>query len=151
MADEQFGTEEREQLSRRQVIRRGMVVAGLGAWSAPIIGVALRHARGEGSDSENNTEVVPAQRGQTSSCGGMGSGDPCLPERTVCGTYIAPGGLFRECVCLNDAVTGECGCYSRPIEDCTTRPCPTGSTCVRARSPSGEIFGTCFRPCIEVP
>ncbi len=161
---EQDITESRppSKLSRRQLIRRGMLVGGVALWSAPVVASAgwnrsdsrqdaldrINQQSDEQDDSDDD-DVEPAP---PTSCTGYPAGTcidfVCLGAFTVCGE--GPGGtdcfcdvdVDGNCVCRNDAECDE-------LDTCAANAdCPPGWFCI----PSSCCGGArCAPPCGVTP
>jgi hypothetical protein len=151
-------------LSRRKLIRRGMIAGGVALWSAPVVASAAWSRRGTsqptaeelrkqfGFDDNGDEKDKEEPKGPTGTCIGYPAGTcidfVCLGEFTVCGsgpddtTCFCDIDVTGACVCRNDAECDE-------LDTCgSNADCPAGWFCI----PSSCCGGArCAPPCGVVP
>ena len=144
---------ERAGISRRSLIKKGMIAGGVGVWAVPVVFAVTRND-GSGGQTTVRQEIVPANHGATpTECHTAGSPLGCI-------TFVC-GGTFVECVgnpvgtpapgtpdvCFCDTdISGVCVCVAN--EDCADLQncpnlgapnggCPAGTACVNPFSCCG--------------
>jgi len=164
MADYIDGTSsDKAGVSRRSLIKKGMMAGGVGLWAVPVLAVVTRNGSSEGGSGVAQN-ITPANHGgpAVTSCGVQGSGPGCITfvctspfTFTECvGTPPTPvGGAVTNgpnvCFCDTD-ITGTCRCFANDdcadLVNCTSNAgCPAGTFCVNPFSCCG--VGKCARVC----
>ena len=150
-------------ISRRSLIKKGMIAGGVGLWAVPVVAAVTRNS-GSG-DGAVQHEMVPANHGgaPVANCGVAGSGPGCItfvctgatPTYVECvGTPIGnPQNGPDICFCDTD-IAGNCRCFAN--EDCAdlincpnlgapNGGCPAGFFCVNPFSCC--LVAKCARVC----
>jgi hypothetical protein len=115
--------------SRRELIRRGAILLGVGAWAAPLVQVVRQRGHGGGGDGGSAPEVIGVRQ-VTSEC--------LTCAAVTCGDFIICGtsGVF-DCVCVPSTdvypmaacVCGEAG-FCEDLTPCS-EGCPPGYGCAQ--------------------
>ncbi len=154
-------------ISRRSLIKKGMIAGGVGLWAVPVVAAVTRNGGSDGPAAVDHT-MTPANHGgpAVASCATAGSPAGCItfvctgptPTYTECvGTPPPPigGGVAGPNVCFCDTdVAGNCRCFAN--EDCADLAncpnvaapnggCPAGFFCVNPFSCCG--VAKCARVC----
>jgi hypothetical protein len=130
--------------SRREVIRRGAILLGVGAWAAPLVHVVRQHGDREGGDGARAPEVIGVQQVV----------DPtCATCPTECEDFVFCAEGVLECVCVpspDPYPMAACVCsavlFCDDATECTTaEDCPPGQPCLQGCCPTA----ICLPPCEE--
>lgn len=162
MRDGEVDVSEHGRVSRRKLIKGGMVAGGVAIWAAPVAAAArfnrhtavretavLQH-KGAGATAAVQSRGFTAQA-VAATCTGYPPGS-CI--NFVCGivpTQCGPGTGANGRICFCDTDTeGNCRCFndefcSKLLNCTTTANCPPGTYCVNPFSCCGR--GKCARVC----
>ena len=139
--------------SRRELIRRGAILLGVGAWAAPLVQVVRQRGHGDGGDGAAAPEVIGVQQvtGECATC------TPSCGSVTECGSsgificFCAPSASvypMAACICASDVFCDEAtpcsagcpegwacaqGCCPEPV---CLPPCPPGEVLARSAPPT---------------
>ncbi len=129
--------------NRREFIRRGAILLGVGAWAAPLVQVVRQHGRG-GGDGENAPDVIGVQQVVAE----------CTTCPAACGEFVVCSEADPlGCVCVpspDPYPIAACICaevvFCDEAQPCTTaEDCPEGQPCLQGCCP----FPICLPPCPE--
>ncbi len=144
MGDDYIDANEQAGPNRREFIRRGALLLGVGAWAAPLVQVVRQQGHRGGGDGTSAPEVIGVQQ--------------VVAECTTCPTECGPvpvcgtAGVL-ECVCVpspDPYPMAACICavavFCDEAQPCTTaEDCPEGQPCLQGCCP----FTICLPPCEE--
>ncbi|HEX2046723.1 MAG TPA: hypothetical protein VHF27_03105 [Acidimicrobiales bacterium] len=131
--------------SRREFIRRGALLLGVGAWAAPLVQVVAQRGHREGGDGDSAPDVIGVQQVVDPTCATCPAG---CAEVVFCGE---PDPLGCVCVPSPDPYPmAACMCaavlFCDEAQQCTTAAdCPPGQPCLQGCCP----FPICLPPCEE--
>ncbi|MDQ4070651.1 MAG: hypothetical protein M3203_14440 [Actinomycetota bacterium] len=113
--------------SRREVIRRGALLLGVGAWAAPLVQVVRQHRHGGAGDPAPEPEVIGVQQVT----------EPCTTCPEACPPILCGQSGVLACLCAPPADAyppGDCICVEEVfcLEATPCREgCPDGWGCIQ--------------------
>jgi len=165
MADYIDGTSsDKAGVSRRSLIKKGMMAGGVGLWAVPVLAVVTRNGSSEGGSGVAQN-ITPANHGgpAVTSCGVQGSGPGCITfvcvapfTFTECvGGFVGTAPTNGPAVCFCDTdISGTCRCFANAdcgsLQNCPNIAapnggCPGGFFCVNPFSCCG--VAKCAQAC----
>ncbi len=144
MGDDYVDDSEPGATSRREFIRRGALLLGVGAWAVPLVQVVRQHGHRGGGDGASAPDVIGVQQvvAECTTC-------PAGCGESIFCSELAPLG----CVCVpspDPYPIAACMCaevvFCDEAQPCTTaEDCPEGQPCLQGCCP----FPICLPPCPE--
>lgn len=155
-------------LSRRSLIKKGMLVGGVGLWAVPVLAVVTRNGSTEGGTGVTQ-QMTPANHGGppvAATCQTAGSPAACITfvcvfpftftECTATRGPVAPIPTNGPDVCFCDTdISGVCRCVSNadcgqlancPDVNAPNGGCPAPTVCINPFSCCG--VAKCVFPCV---
>ena len=144
MGDDYVEDSEPSGTSRREFIRRGALVLGVGAWAAPLVQVVRQQGHREGGDGASAPDVIGVQQAiaECNTCpAGCGQLLFCREPNPLGCVCVPSPDPYPIAACICAAVV-----FCDETRRCTTaEDCPDGQPCLQGCCP----FPICLPPCEE--